>query len=325
MTGYDIIGDVHGRATGLTALLGKLGYQRDASGVYRHPHRTAVFIGDLVDRGDGQLEVLQTVKAMVDAGSALIVMGNHEFNAVCYATRDPRLPWKFLRKHEGRKKEDHKAFLSLDKPDRKLYIKWFKTLPLWLELTGSEGQTLRVIHACWHEPSMEVVRRHCNGSNRLLTVEYFAEASRKHTELYVAIEILIKGPEISLTKYGCEPFYDDGKTMGKAARIRWWNSNARTLHDVSTDIRGMTTKDGRDYPELPDVEVDHSDVAIAYKDPVPVVFGHYWLCWTDSRKELTDYTACADFSGDDHLVAYRWDGKPTLNWENYVAVPTAWE
>ena len=284
-----------------------------------------MFIGDLVDRGDGQLEVLQTVKAMVDAGSALIVMGNHEFNAVCYATRDPRLPWKFLRKHEGRKKEDHKAFLSLDKPDRKLYIKWFKTLPLWLQLTGSEGQTLRVIHACWHEPSMEVVRRHCDGSNRLLTVGNFAEAGRKRkhkqTDLYEAIEVLLKGPEISLTKYGCEPFYDHG-TKRKAARMRWWDPNARTLRAISTDIRGMETEDGRDYPGVPDVKVDDSDVSIVYTDAVPLIFGHYWLCWTDRRKELTDYTACVDFSGDHHLVAYRWDGQPTVSCENYVAVPT---
>ena len=172
---------------------------------------------------------------------------------------------------------------------------------------------------------MEVVRRHCDGSNRLLTVDNFAEAGHKRepkqTDLYEAIEILLKSPEINLIKYGCEPFYDRG-TKRKAARMRWWDLNARTVRAISTDIRGMTTKDGRNYPELPDVEVDHSDVAIAYKDPVPVVFGHYWLCWTDSRKELTDYTACVDFSGDHHLVAYRWDGQPTVSWENYVAVPT---
>ena len=86
MIQYDIIGDVHGRATKLKALLGELGYQQDGSGVYRHPERTAVFVGDLVDRGTEQLEALQLVKAMVDAGSAQIVMGNHEFNAICWAT-----------------------------------------------------------------------------------------------------------------------------------------------------------------------------------------------------------------------------------------------
>jgi hypothetical protein len=42
---YDVVGDVHGHAGALTALLEKLGY-RERAGVYRHPDRTAVFLGD---------------------------------------------------------------------------------------------------------------------------------------------------------------------------------------------------------------------------------------------------------------------------------------
>jgi protein phosphatase len=50
---FDIIGDVHGCFGELTALLGRLGYVVDADGASaRHPAgRTAVFVGDLVDRG----------------------------------------------------------------------------------------------------------------------------------------------------------------------------------------------------------------------------------------------------------------------------------
>ena len=117
MIQYDIIGDVHGRATKLKALLGELGYRRDGSGVYRHPERTAVFVGDLVDRGDEQLEALQLVKAMVDAGSAQIVMGNHEFNAICWATADPETG-KPLRDHSDNKRRQHKDFLKLTHEDR---------------------------------------------------------------------------------------------------------------------------------------------------------------------------------------------------------------
>jgi len=81
-SGYDVIGDVHGCASQLEVLLHKLGYETGASGEYRHPERQAIFVGDLIDRGGEQLRVLEVVKAMVDAGSALIVMGNHEFNAL---------------------------------------------------------------------------------------------------------------------------------------------------------------------------------------------------------------------------------------------------
>ena len=76
--GYDVIGDVHGCAAELTVLLDRLGYQvNPSSGAYEHPTRQAVFVGDLVDRGPAQLEVLRIVKGMVDAGSAQIVMVNH--------------------------------------------------------------------------------------------------------------------------------------------------------------------------------------------------------------------------------------------------------
>jgi protein phosphatase len=71
---FDIVGDVHGCSAELEALLTKLGY---ADGV--HPEgRTAVFVGDLVDRGPDSPGVLRRVMAMVKSGNALCVPGNHE-------------------------------------------------------------------------------------------------------------------------------------------------------------------------------------------------------------------------------------------------------
>ncbi|MFI6786968.1 polynucleotide kinase-phosphatase [Nonomuraea sp. NPDC050383] len=71
---FDIIGDVHGCRAELEELLARLGWQ----GV-RHPEgRTAVFVGDLVDRGPDTPGVLRLVMDMVEAGTALCVAGNHE-------------------------------------------------------------------------------------------------------------------------------------------------------------------------------------------------------------------------------------------------------
>ncbi|MFG1615499.1 polynucleotide kinase-phosphatase [Nonomuraea wenchangensis] len=71
---FDVIGDVHGCRAELEALLARLGWQ----GV-RHPEgRTAVFVGDLVDRGPDTPGVLRLVMDMVEAGTALCVAGNHE-------------------------------------------------------------------------------------------------------------------------------------------------------------------------------------------------------------------------------------------------------
>ncbi|MEV0037642.1 polynucleotide kinase-phosphatase [Streptomyces sp. NPDC050804] len=71
---FDIIGDVHGCRSELETLLGRLGY-RDGT----HPEgRTAVFVGDLVDRGPDSPGVLRLVMDMVASGDALCVPGNHE-------------------------------------------------------------------------------------------------------------------------------------------------------------------------------------------------------------------------------------------------------
>ncbi|WP_406151713.1 polynucleotide kinase-phosphatase [Streptomyces sp. NBC_01012] len=71
---FDIIGDIHGCRSELDTLLAKLGYK---DGV--HPEgRTAVFVGDLVDRGPDSPGVLRRVMSMVESGDALCVPGNHE-------------------------------------------------------------------------------------------------------------------------------------------------------------------------------------------------------------------------------------------------------
>ena len=64
---YDIIGDIHGHAAELRALLKRMGYQ-EREGAYRHPGRTAVFVGDFIDRGPSQVETVEIARAMVEAG-----------------------------------------------------------------------------------------------------------------------------------------------------------------------------------------------------------------------------------------------------------------
>ena len=67
---YDLIGDIHGHADALEQLLLKLGYQQ-VNGIYRHPERQVIFLGDFIDRGPKIREVLSIVRPMVEAGHAL--------------------------------------------------------------------------------------------------------------------------------------------------------------------------------------------------------------------------------------------------------------
>jgi len=74
---FDIIGDIHGCFLELVELLERLGYRRRDS-VMAHPGgRMAVFLGDLTDRGPYNVSCILLVEAMVRAGAALYVPGNH--------------------------------------------------------------------------------------------------------------------------------------------------------------------------------------------------------------------------------------------------------
>ncbi|MFF0308273.1 polynucleotide kinase-phosphatase [Streptosporangium sp. NPDC004379] len=77
---FDLIGDVHGCRAELEALLRDLGWEirPDGAGATHPEGRTAVFLGDLVDRGPDTPGVLRLVMGMVAAGTALCVSGNHE-------------------------------------------------------------------------------------------------------------------------------------------------------------------------------------------------------------------------------------------------------
>ncbi|WP_296614596.1 polynucleotide kinase-phosphatase [Sphingomonas sp.] len=79
---FDIIGDVHGCADELETLLRDLGYAVAWDGkrvtVTPPEGRRAIFVGDLVDRGPRSPDVLRIAKHMLDAGTALAVVGNHD-------------------------------------------------------------------------------------------------------------------------------------------------------------------------------------------------------------------------------------------------------
>lgn len=77
---FDIIGDVHGCYDELCDLLRRLGCAVDKPGcaAVPAPGRKVVFLGDLCDRGPGNMETLRLVMSMVEAGTALCVPGNHD-------------------------------------------------------------------------------------------------------------------------------------------------------------------------------------------------------------------------------------------------------
>ena len=317
---YDIIGDIHGEAGKLEALLRKLGYG-DRAGCWMHPSRTAVFVGDCIDRGPEQLKTIRLVRPMVEEGRALAIMGNHEFNAIAWHTPDPDAPGEYLRPRfrgsVGRKnRHQHQRFLDEVEPDSATHAditRWFKTLPLWLELPG-----LRVVHACWHQRLMDWLAPELT-SDRRLPDQLLEPATRepddeteKDTQdpsAFKAAEALTKGIEMQLPR-GLWYFDKDGQKRYRA-RVQWWNVNAETYRQIA-----HLDDELRD--RLPEDPVP-AHARIAVPTDKPIFFGHYWM--TEQPLPFSPTLACVDYSAakGGPLVAYRWDGETNLTAGHFVS------
>ncbi|MBK6953804.1 MAG: metallophosphoesterase [Crocinitomicaceae bacterium] len=116
-------------------LLQKLGYKRE-SGVYSHPVRKVAFVGDFIDRGPKIRETLHIVKDMCDAKNAIAIMGNHEYNAICFHTPHTQ-KGGFFRDHNLKEIEQHmKPYDSLSILIRsgQTFLKWFKHCRYFLRM-----------------------------------------------------------------------------------------------------------------------------------------------------------------------------------------------
>ena len=261
---YDLIGDVHGCAQTLQALLSALGYVHDGE-CYRHATRKVVFLGDFIDRGPFQRDTLRTAMAMVQRDAALAVMGNHEFNALGYHTKNPKQPDTFLRPHTQKNYEQHRAFLDAFEGDATGLaeaLRWFRSLPLWLELKTPHG-ALRVVHACWDPASMKALQPLLDAGNRI-TETVLQNASRKGTREYMAIETLLKGKEVRLPEG--QHFLDKDGHERHEVRIKWWKESG-TFQSLA-----MGPETG-----IPDDPIGVEHLITYARDEPPVFVGHYWL------------------------------------------------
>ena len=136
-----------------------MGYQ-ETNGVLRHPEgRCVVFLGDFIDRGPEIRRTLEIVRGMVEAGSALAVMGNHELNALHYTTPDPVLREedggpKWLRSHSESHRRQFEETVRQLGADLDVWLAWIRTLPVWMKTFDSEGVELRFVHAAWMQTKM---------------------------------------------------------------------------------------------------------------------------------------------------------------------------
>lgn len=308
---FDLIGDIHGHANELVTLLEQLGY-RETSGVFRHPHRTAIFCGDFIDRGPGIRDVLTICRRMCEDHAAQAVIGNHEFNALAWSTPTPDHDGSFLRAHSEKNEKQFKATLTQLSGIGELEaaLDWFRTLPLSLDLGA-----LRVVHACWCDSDLAVLHSAAREMGHL-SVEFLVHATTQHDPIFDALERVLKGPEMRLP--GGMAILDKDGHLRTRARIRWFEPPDG--HSFASWC----------FPQLHDAALltlpaPPSSIVPAWPhNAPPVFFGHYWLK-AEQPSRLAHNVACLDYSvaRNGALVAYRFDGEQELSDDKFVQVRTS--
>lgn len=276
MSGFDIVGDVHGHADQLLRLLAKLGYKRESSSsAFSHSDgRIVAFVGDLINKGPSSSEVIDIVRGMTDSGSAFAVLGNHEFNLLAAS-------------YVGEKKIENEFLEHLD---------WFRTLPFSLEVGG-----IRVVHAVWHPTSLKVIAgRTCSDEDFLQSA--ITKASPEHQ----AVQTVLKGIKV--------PILDDQVYLDRfgiprsQVRIRWWlDPSGLTYADLLFPAHlGASADLGPSYADLAYVE----PYPIGEK---AVFIGHY--CLPVSEPKINENIVCVDgcVTCDGVLWAYRYNKEQTLD------------
>ena len=143
------VGDVQGCADELDELLARAG---DTLG----GDFELWCVGDLINRGPGNLRVLERVRALHDAGRARMVLGNHEIGFLLKA-----LGLRAL----GSSDTVHDLLGSRERDD---WIEWLRALPL-VEAGELAGERFAMVHAAAH-PAWdldELVARASEASARL--------------------------------------------------------------------------------------------------------------------------------------------------------------
>lgn len=302
---YDIIGDIHGNYDLLVKLLKKLDYQNNNDN-FTHPGRKVIFMGDFINRGNKIRATARLIKKMVESGHAFCILGNHELNAILYATLDKS--GKSLQKRLPR----YKMPLLKTLDEYKKYpaefdetVKWFRSLPLFLDFGN-----LRVVHGSWNEQYIQTFKQYMGEETHLR--KRFLKTYLTNQELSAAVDGLIKGEELQLPKNLL--LKDELGITRRSFRIKWWEPvDGKTFNDVSFG----------NHFSLPAYTIPKEIVPVinSYPEEAPPVFiGHY--CLENNALIFQRNICCIDtcVTRTQRLAAYRWNGEQHLSENNIVEV-----
>ncbi|MDY0248845.1 MAG: metallophosphoesterase [Pseudomonas sp.] len=309
---YDLIGDIHGCAQPLERLLSILGYKK-LSGVWQHAQRQALFLGDLIDRGPQIRETLHLVHAMVDAGHAHCIMGNHEYYALAWNTPvSVDSPHSYVRPHSKRharlQRETFEQF-ALHPYDWADFNQWFLTLPLFID-----AQRFRAVHACWDDRLINTLRtRFADGRINQTFIQQSAVSGSFADQTF---NRLLRGVNLPLPD-GMSQTGQDGFTRS-SFRTKFWHDDESSLTYGDVVFQPDALPGELAQEPLPTEYLQH---VTGYDALQPLLFvGHYWRQGQPSL--IRPNLACLDYSAVNggKLVAYRLGQEAHLLPDNFVWV-----
>jgi len=285
----DIVGDVHGEIDALEALLGHLGY--DDNG--RHGDgRRLVFVGDLTDRGPDSPAVLKKVMALVEAGCAQVILGNHELSLLRNDEKHGNGWWV-----NPDKPNEHPA--EPVKPgDKEKMSRFLATLPIALERAD-----LRIVHACWNNEGIASLRGRENGGLSVLAIykEYTDKIKQRSTSEPVleALRTEWRAHGAQLTDRNWQPVY-----MPATARMDLDYQMRNPLRVATSGEEAETDTPfwaGGKWRMLERVKWWQY-----YDELTPVIVGHYWRRFSQARTVFSDKYGPDLFAG---IQPHHWMGK----------------
>ncbi len=264
----DIVGDLHGELDALSDLLTRLGY-RDG----QHPRgRRLVFVGDLCDRGPNSPGVVRLVQQLVARGLAQCVLGNHELN-ILRGERKHGNHWFYGDADPKHAEAFGEAALATPEEARGI-LAFFSALPVVLERSD-----LRIVHAAWIDDAVHELRGH-----RLPVLSVYAHYDHHATTSDHGQRILAaRNAELAV---------HDGALRNLAITppplrsIAAYDEHSQVTNPVRVATSGVER--ATEQPFLAAGKwrfVERQRWWHYYRDPVPVVFGHYWRWWDQAHHD----------------------------------------
>lgn len=337
----DLVGDIHGEAQALHDLLRHLGYGADG----RHPAgRRLVFVGDLCDRGPDSPAVLRQVQALVQAGRAQAVVGNHEINLMRSDAKDGA-GWFF----DARLEHDtpkYAPFVRAAPAERAALQAVAAAWPVALERPD-----LRVVHAAWRPAAIAAARRLPAGGLVRAYDDWEdqarEQARQSHLDERMAAELAHWGGDLEspaqtppfmpahaenelnkqmlnplkvltsgVERLAAAPFFAGGKWRF-VERVAWWNEGDQTTPVVVGHYWRRRFPQPRPAGAAPDEDLFHNVPPLAWMGPRGRVFCVDYSVGARWRSRRHGQPALQSFK----LAALQWPER-TLVFDDGSRAPT---